>query len=830
MIVLIKRELHSWCFSPVLFAHCILFSLFSLISMFLLSGFIESGESDIGHTFFKWHPWIFAFTAPVIGIRSWSEEHRCGMFEVLGTQPIRMLHVVLAKMAGALFVIVLSLICTLPAIFTVFWLGTPDIGMLFSGYMGSILCGLALVGLSQAICTFMKGSIGAYVCAASLSVILILMGINGIADVILATFPALQWMTNLLSSISILPMYETLYLGRLTLASSLGFFLLIILSITLSTRALLSLRSNQKQYNLSSLKSFTYGIPAFLSIPIFIITAFFINKLPGYIDLTQDNRFSLPQAVADELSSLERPATVRLFSTANHSEFGFDLFRYSQKLKEAMALIEEKSNGNIIFKELDPSINQKAAKMVALEQIKSFSIDNEDPMVFGLVVESLDKKRVFDFLNPNRERYILSDLIQAVLDVTRSNKTQIGLLTPFSKRNDELSLPNWSAIQLLNHRFNVSALNEKDNWSSIDIIVLMQWPEMDQALSNKLSLFIENGGDIITLIDPYSLMYEMFDGADLTLQSATTPNFITERGLRVPANKQVIDGLLRTDMTNANGRESNPAILTLGQEQFNATHSITSGFDYVHFPYVGAIESKAIDGFHNEVLITSSDQALLIPVESTRIGRSAEDNITNNTTSGIFYPLMVLQSNLKNKNAGRLVVISDIDWLHASIAGNVTGDAVLDAGNSNGALLLNLVDFLAGDPVLQGLRTRSVSRRPLNGWSEIREAQSTPYIQPITQASSQIRQLTQQLEKLGAHRNYSDPVANKAIEQEVAQLRIQLKEQRLMLASLRGQREADVKQQLNIIKWGNILFSPIFMLVIGFITIYIRENKIRAGE
>ncbi len=204
---------------------------------------MEANQADLSHSFFRWHPWIFAMTVPVIGIRSWSEESQCGVFEVMGTQPIRTIHWAIAKAFCGFVIILCALLFTFPAVITTVWLGNPDLGTIACGYIGSLLCGWTFVVVSQAVCSAMKVSIGSFVCSVAICLILVICGITHVANIILNTFPDLEWMTKLLSGISVVAKYEAFAQGRIELSAITGFLALILAAILVSHRALLSQRA-----------------------------------------------------------------------------------------------------------------------------------------------------------------------------------------------------------------------------------------------------------------------------------------------------------------------------------------------------------------------------------------------------------------------------------------------------------------------------------------------------------------------------------------------------------------------------------------------------------
>lgn len=830
--ILLQRDLKTWLFSSVFYAHCVLFSFFSLAAMFLISDFMSLNEADLSHVFFRWLPWIFAITTPVIGIRSWSEESQCGVFEVFGTLPIKMSQLVLAKACSGFIVVLLTLFFTLPAVITVFWLGEPDHGVILSSYLGSLLCGFAFTCLSQAISVFMRVSIGSFVCSAALCLLLLAAGINQVANMILASFPSSSWVVSLLSGLSVIAKYEPFYQGRIDFSAIAGFLLLIIISLLMSHRALLRQRGN-KQPKYFNRKSFTYGIPFPFIIMGYFILSLSLSFLPGYIDVTKSQRFQLPAKVSDELSQLSNQVTVRVFATDNHPNFTYNLLRYKQRIIQMLTLVADKSAGNINIEVLNPNLDPRAARIAAIDEIHSRVFDDGKPFIFGLVVESLDRKRVFHNIAPKREQYFLADLVQAVVDLGQAQPKKIALVSPFnSERSDPMSLDNWTGIMALNDSYNINQVAITDDWSSADIVMVFHPTQNNALLSGKLASFVLSGGDVMVFADPLSFMSETFanDGV-ISLRSSGLPEFVTRRGIDLPNGLEIYDFLLQTEHETDKGIERDPTILTLGAEQFNSQHSISAGFDFIHFVHSGMLNITPVSGYKTTTLIKSSQQALLLDTNIALQGASSQVEQAMGQLQELNqgYPLAVIQESNNDPSAGRLLVVADTDWLYGAIAGTARNDGNNTTFNANIALLRNMVDFLAGNRSISELRTRSLSKRPLQRWQEIKQTISKPYQILIAKLAIEQSQLENKLNKIEQSRRISARQVNVShqIESVVKKLRSELKIRKVELLAIRSQKEAEIKRYLTLLKWSNVLGAPFIALLLGIAVTRLRARSIK---
>ena len=63
-----KRELTAYFASPVAYVFIVIFLLLCGFFTFMLGGFFERREASLT-SFFLWHPWLYLFLVPAVGMR-----------------------------------------------------------------------------------------------------------------------------------------------------------------------------------------------------------------------------------------------------------------------------------------------------------------------------------------------------------------------------------------------------------------------------------------------------------------------------------------------------------------------------------------------------------------------------------------------------------------------------------------------------------------------------------------------------------------------------------------------------------------------------------------
>src|ERR1700691_6765788 len=94
-----KRELSGYFASPVAYVFIVIFLLLTGFFTFMAGGFFERGQASLDGSFFLWHPWLYLFLVPAVGMRLWAEERRVGTVEVLLTKPSTAWEALLGKVS-----------------------------------------------------------------------------------------------------------------------------------------------------------------------------------------------------------------------------------------------------------------------------------------------------------------------------------------------------------------------------------------------------------------------------------------------------------------------------------------------------------------------------------------------------------------------------------------------------------------------------------------------------------------------------------------------------------------------------------------------------------
>jgi len=205
-----KRELGSYFTSPVAYVFIIIFLILCGFFTMMVGGFFERNEASLG-SFFVWHPWMYLFLVPAVGMRLWAEERRSGSMELLLTMPITPWQAIIGKFIAAWMVLALSLLLTFPIVITVGILGRPDYGIILTGYLGSLLVAGAYLAITSMTSAMTRNQVISFVTAVVFCLFILLAGWPPVTNMLTDWAPG--WLVDGVAAFSVIPHFDSMQKG-----------------------------------------------------------------------------------------------------------------------------------------------------------------------------------------------------------------------------------------------------------------------------------------------------------------------------------------------------------------------------------------------------------------------------------------------------------------------------------------------------------------------------------------------------------------------------------------------------------------------------------------
>jgi ABC-2 type transport system permease protein len=228
ILTIAKREVVGYFASPVAYVFIVIFLLLAGFFTFMVAGFFERGQANL-QTFFAWHPWLYLFLVPAVGMRMWSEERRLGTIELLLTMPITPWQAIVGKFLASWLVLAIALALTFPLVITVNYLGHADNGVILAGYIGSLLLAGSYLSIAAMTSAMTRNQVVSFILSLLICLFLILAGWPPVTN--LLTHWASSWFVETIAAFSVMTHFESLQVGVIDSRDVLFFLSVILFSL-----------------------------------------------------------------------------------------------------------------------------------------------------------------------------------------------------------------------------------------------------------------------------------------------------------------------------------------------------------------------------------------------------------------------------------------------------------------------------------------------------------------------------------------------------------------------------------------------------------------------
>jgi ABC-2 type transport system permease protein len=215
-----RREFGSYFATPLALVFIVFFLVLAAAFAFQFGGFYDRGQADLA-PFFSYHPWLYLFLIPAISMRLWAEERKNGSIELLMTLPVTTWQAVIAKFLAAWAFAGVALALTFPMWITVNYLGDPDNGAIFAGYIGSLLMAGGFLAIGACLSAATRNQVIAFIFTVVICFAFLLSGFPMVLDLFASWAP--QPVVDAVASLSFLTHFQSISKGVIDLRDLLYF-------------------------------------------------------------------------------------------------------------------------------------------------------------------------------------------------------------------------------------------------------------------------------------------------------------------------------------------------------------------------------------------------------------------------------------------------------------------------------------------------------------------------------------------------------------------------------------------------------------------------------
>jgi ABC-type uncharacterized transport system involved in gliding motility auxiliary subunit len=596
------------------------------------------------------------------------------------------------------------------------------------------------------------------------------------------------------------------------------------------------------------------------------------------LDLTQNRLYTTAPGTERVLASIKEPINLYFFFSEKIAGQLPQLKTYGVRVREFLEELASRSGGKLRLHVIDPQPFSEEEDRAAELGVTGAPLGaSGGQFYFGLAgTNATDGRAVIPFFDPGQEQFLEYDVVKLVYQLANPKKPVVAWLTSlpmaagFDPQTGQIRQP-WMIYNDAQQLFDLRPLDP--GAARLDpeanVLVLVHPKGLSPALTFAIDQFALRGGHILVFVDP--LAESDNSGADpqnpmASLgadKSSHLSTLLNAWGVQFNPNLVIADRGHALTVTMRQGQEpvEHLGILGLDKSSFASDDVITAGLSNVNVatagylePLKGAQACQPVQGAKScfEPLLLSSNDAEPLPVSRFRMlfdpatlqegfkptGQRyvLAARVTGNVHSA--FPggpppgatLAPGQTDLKaSVKPLNLVVFADTDLLSDYLwvrEQNFFGQRMTQAVASNGDMVQNALDNLAGSADLISVRGRATFTRPFERVEKLRRAAEERFRAKEQELEQQLRDTESKLAALQGKNDNGALILTP--EQEAALARFQTEKLRIRkeLRAVRAGLDAEIKRLGNTLKFLNIVVVPIaFALAVLLIAVWRRRRR-----
>jgi ABC-type uncharacterized transport system involved in gliding motility auxiliary subunit len=602
---------------------------------------------------------------------------------------------------------------------------------------------------------------------------------------------------------------------------------------------------------------------------------------PARVDLTQEKAYTLSDGTRAVLKKLDTPVKIRFYCTQSENATPETVFlkNYARQVEDLLQEYKQVAGKNLVIEKYDPQPDSDAEDSARLDGLEPQAISGEDQFYLGLSISLADQTVALPFLDPSRERQLEYDITRAISRVFTPQKPVVGVMSGlpvFGEAANPMMMqmgqggsgtPAWTLIDQLKQDYTVRRVELTSDKidDDVQVLVVIHPKEISDQAQFAIDQFVLRGGKLIAFLDPQSALSSRQQNpmaGEAAGASSSLDKLLKAWGLQFDTGKVVADLTFQMQLRGRDGQPTEaPAFLALTADGVNTNDVATSQINDVWLPLCGAFTGEPVAGLKETVLLQSSKNSALVDGMMASMGGASVLN--GFKASGVNYKLAVrltgkfktafadgkpqdkassegtnqvakASDSLKESKAETSVVlVGDSDLLADDFSLRKTDSpfgSMVSEMNQNLDLAQNLIEQMAGDSNLIGIRSRATTSRPFTLIKKMEAEAEAKGQAKIDELQQSLQEAQQHLAELQQQKQDKDQRLILSPEQK-AEIENFRKKQAEVSRELK-QAQKDLRKEVlsteNRLTWINILAMPFGVTVAGIGIAVIKRKKTSA--
>ena len=539
----------------------------------------------------------------------------------------------------------------------------------------------------------------------------------------------------------------------------------------------------------SKLSRSTLGWTSVAALGVLLISliVIFDYTLEGWqIDLTENHLYTLSRGTRRILAGIREPIDLDFFYSSRAAQNLPQLRAYADHVKNFLKEIADDAHGKIRLHIIDPQPYSVAEDRAAALGVTGMPLNAAgSKFYFGLAgTNSTNGQQAIPFFDPSKQRFLEYDIAKLIYRLAHPHKpvvawySSLPMTGGYNAQTGQFRQP-WLIYRQAAQLYDLHTLSPHAKVIPQDtrVLVLVDPHSLSPATRFAIDQYALRGGHILAFLNPATGSAgpggpSMSPGSDL-------PKLLPAWGVHFNPNEIVADRSQALSVSGPDGTPTeNPLFIGLGRRDMSQRDVITAGLSNINVADAGYLSPRKGSKTTFEPLMWTSADAEPVPAQrasllqpvsllegfaptgkrytlAARVTGMVKSAFPDGPPKGAIVPagLSDLKASVKPLN---LVVVADSNmladymWVRQL---NLFGQPLAQAWASNGDLVLNALDNLAGSNDLISIRGKAGYTRPFTRVRALRRVAEARYRAEQLRLQQQLRQTERQLTLLQSQRN-----------------------------------------------------------------------------
>jgi ABC-type uncharacterized transport system involved in gliding motility auxiliary subunit len=633
-------------------------------------------------------PWVLLFIIPAVTMRTLAEDRKSGVLEVVLTQPITELELVLGKYLGAVLFLWVALALTLVIPIGLSLGSSLQWGTLFAQYIGAALLIAGMAGIGVWASSLTESQITAYILGVAVMFLALLIGLDPVTG---ALPPALGAIAARLGVIS---HFDSIGRGVIDLRDAIYFVSLAGIFLTLAYGAVLG---GKLARGGAARRQLSLGVTIITAI--LIVVNLLGSYISGRLDLTPGHEYTLSKATKQIVGSLDDIVTIKVFAS---DELPTSAALLKRDLDDLLRDLHAAGHGKIRIERFNPSKNETAkkdAESLGIEPVQFNVIGQSELQVkegyLGLAVQYGDGSQSIPFVG--RTDDLEYRLVSDIRTLTQTKKPVIGFVA--DARDQSMRVDQLRAEIAKSYDVRTVSLSDTGQPAKDVAALVLVGPadSMQVGVTQRLLAYFHRGGSALVLAGAMQLSAQM----PMAMPRPVGWNdALSPFGVSVSSN--MVYDLIANEVVpvRASGGlqvlERYPLFI---RAKSTGESVVNEGVSDVLLAWASSIDTTAAKGWTVTPLLVSSQGAGLSTGE-TMIDPASASFPQTNLAPRLLAVQVAAKTPGDTARRGRVIVVGDAMF---------ASDQFTQHAPDNLSFALNAVDWLAQDEALISIRSKDRS-------------------------------------------------------------------------------------------------------------------------